>query len=113
MQPTGVPDRRRRRSQNQLWALNELLEHARARHGLGSIVLADDAGCVIAGAGPAWRCAELAATAPLARFESTQGAPLELGSMQCFLRTNEPANAGIFADLSDGCRRILRYRPSA
>jgi hypothetical protein len=60
-----LEDRRRKRSQDPLVALHYQLSHARAEGRLDAIVVADDAGVVVAGAG-AWAvCEELAAYAPL------------------------------------------------
>lgn len=58
-------ERRRRRSEDVITALHYQLSHARVDGGLDALVLADESGSVIAGAG-AWPvCEELAAFAPL------------------------------------------------
>ncbi|HLK35656.1 MAG TPA: hypothetical protein VKU41_02815 [Polyangiaceae bacterium] len=58
-------ERRRQRSADPLVALHYQLAHARHEGRLEALVLADDAGVVVAGAG-AWAvCEELAAYAPL------------------------------------------------
>jgi hypothetical protein len=58
-------DRRRKRSEDPLVALHYQLTHARSEGRLDAIVVADDSGVVVAGAG-AWAvCEELAAYAPL------------------------------------------------
>lgn len=58
-------DRRRKRSLDPLVALHYQLAHARSEGSLDAIVVADDSGVVVAGAG-AWAvCEELAAYAPL------------------------------------------------
>ncbi len=54
-------DRRRDRTDSPLIALSRCFESARRRAGLGALVLADVSGLVIAGAGPAAMCDELAA----------------------------------------------------
>jgi hypothetical protein len=60
-----LEDRRRKRSTDPLVALHYQLSHARSEGRLDAIVVADDAGLVVAGAG-AWAvCEELAAYAPL------------------------------------------------
>ena len=60
-----LEDRRRKRSQDPLVALHYQLSHARHEGKLEAIVVADDSGVVVAGAG-AWAvCEELAAYAPL------------------------------------------------
>ncbi|HVW27903.1 MAG TPA: hypothetical protein VHC69_21205 [Polyangiaceae bacterium] len=56
-----VPERRRDRTDSPLVALSRCFESARRRAGLGALVLADVSGLVIAGAGPASMCDELAA----------------------------------------------------
>jgi hypothetical protein len=62
---TFLEDRRRRRSEDPLVALHYQLTQARQEGHLEAIVIADDAGVVVAGAG-AWAvCEELAAYAPL------------------------------------------------
>jgi hypothetical protein len=62
---TFLEDRRRKRSDDPLVALHYQLAHARSEGRLDAIVVADDAGVVVAGAG-AWAvCEELAAYAPL------------------------------------------------
>jgi hypothetical protein len=62
----GRPDRRGPRSLDPLVALARLFESARRRGGLEAIVLADETGITIAGAGSAAACDDLAARAALA-----------------------------------------------
>ncbi|MCU0653819.1 MAG: hypothetical protein MUF64_00520 [Polyangiaceae bacterium] len=58
-------DRRQRRSDDPITALHYQLAHARYRGGFEALVLVDQAGMLVAGAG-AWPvCEELAAFAPL------------------------------------------------
>jgi hypothetical protein len=58
-------ERRRRRSEDPVTALHYQLAQARAEAALDAVVLVDDSGCLVAGAG-AWPvCEELAAYAPL------------------------------------------------
>lgn len=60
-----LEERRRKRSDDPLVALHYQLSHARSEGRLDAIVVADDSGVVVAGAG-AWAvCEELAAYAPL------------------------------------------------
>ncbi len=64
--PAQVPsERRRRRSDDPLVALHYQLAHARQEGQLEAIVVADDAGVVVAGAGAWATCEELAAYAPI------------------------------------------------
>jgi hypothetical protein len=60
-----LEDRRRRRSEDPLVALHYQLTQARHEGRLEAIVVADDAGVVVAGAGSWAVCEELAAYAPL------------------------------------------------
>lgn len=62
---TFLEDRRRKRSEDPLVALHYQLAHARSEGRLEAIVVADDAGVVVAGAGSWATCEELAAYAPL------------------------------------------------
>jgi hypothetical protein len=62
---TFLEDRRRKRSSDPLVALHYQLAYSRHAEGLEAIVVADDTGVVVAGAG-AWAiCEEMAAYAPL------------------------------------------------
>jgi hypothetical protein len=66
-------DRRRRRSDDPITALHYQLSSARAEARLEALVLVDDTGCLVAGAG-AWPvCEELAAYAPLLAYPSAVG----------------------------------------
>ena len=60
-----IPERRRRRSADPLVALHYQLSHARTEASFDTIVVADRAGVVVAGAGSWAACEELAAYAPL------------------------------------------------
>ncbi len=62
---TTAEDRRRKRSEDPLVALHYQLAHARTEGRLEALVVADDAGVVVAGAGSWAVCEELAAYAPL------------------------------------------------
>ena len=119
-EPThGRPERRRLRSDNPFVALCHLLESVRQRQDVDTLVVADDEGLVIAGAGSHTRCEELAATAPLlargvpwaARQtpERPVTRPLHLGGLSVLL-CSVPRADGSLPDLSyasAGCRRIL------
>jgi hypothetical protein len=63
--PLPPPDRRRKRSDDPLVALHYQLAHARTEGRVEAMVVADDAGLVVAGAGAWAACEELAAYAPL------------------------------------------------
>jgi hypothetical protein len=58
-------DRRRKRSDDPLVALHYQLAHARSEGRVEAMVVADDSGLVVAGAGAWAACEELAAYAPL------------------------------------------------
>jgi hypothetical protein len=62
---THLEDRRRKRSVDPLVALHYQLAYARKNGALETIVVADSAGLVVAGAGSWAACEELAAYAPL------------------------------------------------
>jgi hypothetical protein len=59
-------DRRRDRTTEALTALTRLLDAARKRSGIEALAVAEDGGVLLAGAGPAKLCDEIAAWAPLA-----------------------------------------------
>jgi hypothetical protein len=64
--PLVAEDRRRDRTTEALSALTRLLEAARKRSGLEALAVTEPGGVLLAGAGPAKLCDELAAWAPLA-----------------------------------------------
>jgi hypothetical protein len=61
----ATPERRRRRSQDPLVALHYQLAYARTESRMEAIVVADDAGLVVAASGSWAACEELAAYAPI------------------------------------------------
>ncbi len=64
--PRASSDRRRDRTTEALSALTRLLEAARRRSGIEALAVAENGGVLLAGAGPARLCDEMAAFAPLA-----------------------------------------------
>ena len=124
--PASNLDRRRRRSDDPITALHYQLAHTRAEARLDAVVLVDDTGCLVAGAG-AWPiCEELAAYAPLLVDRAAVGSAtvgtrlaaltgevqvhtLTLDGVEAVLctRGGDPALAGSIARAADGCRRIL------
>ena len=62
----GPTERRRDRTTEALSALTRLLEAARKRSGIEALAVTENAGVLLAGAGPARLCDEMAAWAPLA-----------------------------------------------
>lgn len=120
-------DRRRRRSEDPITALHYQLSSTRAEAGLEAVVLVDDTGCLVAGAG-AWPiCEELAAFAPLfadraAIGSTTVSARLAAMENQVFVRRvsldgceavlcgrggDDASRGPLLARAADGCRRIL------
>src|SRR4029079_10271832 len=63
-------ERRRRRSEDPITALHYQRSLARAEAALEALVLVDDSGCLVAGAGAWPLCEELAAYAPLLAYPS-------------------------------------------
>jgi hypothetical protein len=83
---TFLEDRRRKRSADPLVALHYQLAHARQEGRLEAIVVADDSGVVVAGAGAWATCEELAAYAPLFQpghhLESTRGEATRMAELR-------------------------------
>lgn len=124
----GAPasERRRRRSDDPITALHYQLSHTRAEAQLDALVLVDDAGCLIAGAGAWPLCEELAAFAPLlatpaAVSNAVLGTrlaaiepdvvvrPLSLDGCEALLccKGEGRGRSDLMAQAADGCRRIL------
>jgi hypothetical protein len=116
------------RTDSPLIALSRCFEAARRRAGLGALVLADVSGLVIAGAGPASVCDELAAvgaangdtpandTVPC-RLDVLSRAlevrRLRIDGIEVLLCTEgESDSAAPLADAEAGCQRILGRRTS-
>ena len=125
LSPSGV-DRRRRRSDDPITALHYQLSHTRAEAGLDTVVLVDDSGCLVAGAGAWPACEELAAYAPLLANRAAIGSAavgsriaaleaeievhaLEIDGAPVVLcgRGGGASRRGSIARAADGCRRIL------
>ena len=119
-------ERRRRRSEDPITALHYQLSHTRSEAGLSAVVLVDDAGCLIAGAGAWPLCEELAAYAPLLASPGAVGSAVVSARIaaiepEVFVRTlsidgceavlcgkgGERARPEVIARAADGCRRIL------
>ena len=122
----AAADRRRRRSDDPITALHYQLAFTRTAAELDAVVLVDESGCLVAGAG-AWPvCEELAAYAPLLVHKSAIG-NATVGSRIAELegkvvvrrvsfdgcdavicgRGGGAARADLLARAADGCRRIL------
>lgn len=110
-------ERRRQRSSNAEQALALWLEAARRRAELGSVALADSVGMLVAGAGPARECDELAAWAPiLHRGEpgpvSRSLAAAKVPGFDAFVCAEDPRTPAraLLDELAAGCSRILSAR---
>lgn len=121
------PERRRRRSEDPITALHYQLSVVRAVGKLDALVLVDDRGCLVAGAG-AWPvCEELAAYAPLLADQSviaTAAVGTRIASLSTEVEVRTLALEGAEAVLASrgggvdrsacmqreaiGCARILR-----
>ncbi len=118
-------ERRRKRSHDPITALHYQLAFARSAAGLDAVVLVDESGCLVAGAGAWPTCEELAAYAPLfARPEQIESAAVssrisalssEVSVHAVSLACGEAFLCGrgasekseVLARAAEGCRRIL------
>jgi hypothetical protein len=119
-------ERRRRRSDDPVTALHYQLSHTRGQARLDAVVLVDDTGCLVAGAGAWPLCEELAAFAPLLadpRAVKSDGVgsllssigsevlvrPVPLDGCEALLcgRGGSGESADLMDRAADGCRRIL------
>lgn len=112
-------ERRVRRSDNPKEALASWLESFRHRRALRSVALADSLGILVAGAGHARECDELAAWAPLSLADWPESPPFELSlapvpGFDAFVcaQANDTTTELALADAAEGCSRILRGRRS-
>jgi hypothetical protein len=129
MKPDHAEDRRRRRSDDVVTALHYQLSSIRSEAKLEAVVLADEAGCLVAGAGSWPVCEELAAFAPLLAHPATASnavvgtrvaalsAEVEVqkvridGSDVLLCGRGGGADRGAsMARAADACRRILSAR---
>lgn len=112
--PTRL-ERRKHRSANYADALVLLLESIRERANLRSVALSDRTGILVAGAGPAGECDELAAWAPLltsddARAEGPFGVKVQgLDAYLCAAGGDSHALSAL-SEAAEGCARILGVR---
>jgi hypothetical protein len=112
-----LPERRVQRSSNPQEALACWLEATRRRTNLRSLALADELGILVAGAGPARECDELAAWAGVLReggADWPERPPFELSAAKvpgfdayvCLEGADEALN-DVALDAAAGCSRIL------
>ncbi|HEY4105197.1 MAG TPA: hypothetical protein VGM44_14965 [Polyangiaceae bacterium] len=114
------PERRKSRSENTLIALTRLLEATRRSAELEAIAIGDDAGLLVAGAGAAELCDELAAIAPLGLAANdtvptrmdvltrrTEVRRLAVDGVEVFIsgRGGDPGSG--LGRVAEGCARIL------
>jgi hypothetical protein len=124
--PDSISERRRRRSNDTVTALHYQLSFTRTQASLEAVVLVDDSGCLVAGAGAWPACEELAAYAPFfanpgATRNSTVGSRIAAISADVEVRTVQVGGAevllcgrgggagreALISRAADGCRRIL------
>jgi len=118
MQDTSSQERRTRRSDDTMTALHYQLAFARHQGGFDALVLADSAGCVVAGAGAWATCELLAAYAPLMAHESACEPPMTDVEVKKLIvdgaevllcsRGGNSFGAPSLNRAATGCRRILR-----
>jgi len=111
-------DRRQARSENTQLSLTRLLEAARRSAALEALVLGDELGLLVAGAGAAEVCDELAAVAPL--FGSGHACPptafgtgvrrLAIDGCELFISGRGPGLESALGGVESGCQRILVER---
>lgn len=114
-----LPERRVQRSANPQVALACWLEATRRRTSLSSLALADSLGILVAGAGPARECDELAAWAGVLSQggDWPERPPFEVSAVKvpgfdayvCLEGTDEARNS-VALDAAAGCSRILGAR---
>jgi hypothetical protein len=117
MQDTSSQERRSRRSDDTMTALHYQLAFARHQGGFDALVLADSAGCVVAGAGAWATCELLAAYAPLMAYDGSCEPPMTDVEVQKFIvdgaevllwsRGGNGFGAPSLNRAASGCRRIL------
>ncbi|HSN98179.1 MAG TPA: hypothetical protein VLS89_07770 [Candidatus Nanopelagicales bacterium] len=124
---SGFSDRRRRRSEDPITALHYQLATTRAEARLDAVVLVDDSGCLVAGAGAWPACEELAAYAPLlanpaaiasvsvgtriaALSADVEVQSFDVDGVEVLLcgRGGSDIRADLMARAAAGCLRILR-----
>ena len=105
-------DRRLARSENTQLALTRLLEAARRASALEALALGDELGLLVAGAGAAELCDELAAVAPLVAANDTIPTRLDvrrfaIDGCEMFVSGRGGDLGSALGRVADGCARIL------
>jgi len=107
------PERRVQRSTDPIEALGCWLEATRRRTELASVVLADGSGLLLAGAGPAHECDELAAWAPLLDAGRPECPPalqsVKVHGADAYICAAGRAELTALRDAARGCSRILGF----
>jgi hypothetical protein len=120
-------ERRQCRSQDALVALTRLLEAARRSAELEAVAIGDDAGLLVAGAGAAELCDELAALAPLRSKAANDTVPTRWDVLSRRTEVRRLAVDGLevlisgrggdlgtgLSRVADGCARILAKNPNS
>jgi hypothetical protein len=120
-------ERRVSRSENTLVALTRLLEAARRSAELEAVAIGDDAGFLVAGAGAAELCDELAAIAPLGTAAANDTVPTRFDVLSRRTEVRRLAVDGLSVFISGrggdlglglsrvaaGCERILTKKPNS
>ena len=113
---TFSPERRVRRSENPQQALSWWLEASRRRTNVGSLALADSLGMLVAGAGPARECDELAAWGPVVLTGDPwpEAPPFPLSGVRVpgfdafvCIEGRDETRKRLAEDVAAGCSRIL------
>ena len=111
-------DRRQARSENTQLALTRFLEASRHAAELEALALADELGLLMAGAGAAELCDELAAVAPLFGSASnvlgsgTEVRRLAVDGFELFISGRGAQLESTLARVAAGCARILIEKKS-
>jgi len=118
-------DRRQARSENTQVALTRLLEAARRTAAFEALALGDELGLLVAGAGAAELCDELAAVAPLFGSPSTalpthfdvlgrgtEVRRLAVDGCQMFISGRGAGLDSALGSIASGCQRILVEKKS-
>jgi hypothetical protein len=117
MQTSSPRERRTRRSDDTMTALHYQLAFARHQGEFDALVLADSAGCVVAGAGAWATCELLAAYAPILARDESSAPPVNDVEVHTFMvdggevmlcaRGGGTARVASMDRAASGCKRIL------
>lgn len=130
--PADGHERRLRRSADPLVALSRLLDAARSETRVDAVAIADETGCLVAGAGAWQTCEELAAYAPLLEREAGPANDVVPTRLDVLARRTEVRRVSVdgvevllcgqgdraamdraLTRAAAGCRRILGRSPVA